>query len=750
MPPFSLVFQTPEGNALYSRDVNRITCVARQSPALLWLGTRLGLKILDRRQKTVRHYTRRDGLPGDYVEAVAADAAGVFCVVRVGGLSPDRLALCAFDARTGRWRTLDEVSAPVREPSWDILEDGLAYARRGESRIALTPARIVFAPSMAGRDTETILHVFDRRSGTTRGVGWDPGLRTDHNLLGITFLWCDDRRAYLGTSAGLLSLDLNRSGKGTWRRFLPEMVIEAGTVAPDGKGGTRLWLAGHQRQIRRDRNVPPRLVLWAFSPESGEVTAMPRPERIAGPKGFDPYSGSTASARAVYVAGDGGVWVTWSGGIEFAPPSGGFARYDPATRTWRAYGLNGLSVEEITALWQPRPDGAPLTMAEWMRLHTPASGRIVPDGAVLPLARTLRLGPSAADPRTHDGERSLLRPGLWVRLRFPEWHCPPEERLDGEIDRQRQRGLLVPDPRDPGRVWTAKDDVLLRLPAADVPALPARARIGEGTRAERFPFPAGVRLRVGDVDDRFVWGWAYPFRTAPGGEAGFVFRFDKRTREYTLYPRTSVPPEHRYGAAMRSDGDTIWLWQESGAYRLDLQSNRFTLVLAPGGTGRPMYPGSEETVSPGAVAAIVPDTADPDAVYLSLREPVQTVYPGGPQPPILYRYRKSDKRLEPLPISEPLLQTPEGAGGGRRERPPAIIVGTGGLLAERDVLWVGTTAGVFRVEKRTGVWSRPELPAGTPPLTPAEIYREPAPAQPGVLWLRGFQQVLRLASPSAR
>src|SRR3712207_9355389 len=69
-----------------------------------------------------------------------------------------------------------DLAAGVKTPSSDFPQDALAHARRGESRIALTRDRVVFAPSTVDRETETILHVRseERRVGKECRSRWSP------------------------------------------------------------------------------------------------------------------------------------------------------------------------------------------------------------------------------------------------------------------------------------------------------------------------------------------------------------------------------------------------------------------------------------------------------------------------------------------------------------------------------------------------------------------------------------------------
>jgi hypothetical protein len=119
--PLSEAARLSDGSVLYSRDVNRILCMAERGTGIqreTWLGTRSGVKCIDRKAGVVRHYTRRDGLPGDTIVALAADRDGVWCLVtgsptrEPGGgapVPPPTAYICALDAAAGRWNTLRDV-----------------------------------------------------------------------------------------------------------------------------------------------------------------------------------------------------------------------------------------------------------------------------------------------------------------------------------------------------------------------------------------------------------------------------------------------------------------------------------------------------------------------------------------------------------------------------------------------------------------------------------------------------------------
>jgi len=229
-----------------------------------------------------------------------------------------------------------------------------------------------------------------------------------------------------------------------------------------------------------------------------------------------------------------------------------------------------------------------------------------------------------------------------------------------------------------------------------------------------------------------------------------VFRFDRQTKRYELFggPESGLPVRG-WSPWMKSDGQTVWVQHEQGTYVLDRKARRFRPVFATrNGTG-------SEDAPFGVVSAVEPDPSTPDAVFLLLSEPVRAVHTRDPQPPFLFRYRKSTARLEPLPVSPELLATlasPETPGVSYTRRPPGLRGAPGaghGLLAEGSRLWVGTSAGLCTVDTRTGRWSLVPLPMGTPPfLIPMEIFCDSAGDGGGALRINTANGALRLARVS--
>ncbi|MBC8138250.1 MAG: hypothetical protein H8F28_20410, partial [Fibrella sp.] len=507
--PVSLAFRTADGSTLYTRRVNQITGRAIQGNRE-WLGTHLGVKVIDSKTNRVRHYTRRDGLPGDYVEDIVADAKGVFCVVRVG-TGAGRIALCGLDPASGKWKTLQEAKPLL---VWDNGNDGWREGGnwrrlRGRSRLAITPHTLLFAPATVGREADAVLYMFDRAAKTVRPISWDSNVRADNPVLGVSFLGLNGSHALLGTNLGLFMIPLP-SGKGgadteaVWQRSLADRFVDGGALSPDGK---TLWLAVHDRipksaasQGRSDSGGSQQWNLVAVDTQTRRVTPAA------------PLGGITRTfPEAVTLDAGGNVWLTSRSGGESrrvifpasgAPPAldpNRFDRYTPTTNSWANLTFGGVDMSAKTdpsaSPRQGRTASAPPTV--------PASKDRVPDAAVIELALERATDDSALTGNgivytSDDLYSPLSRPQIWVRARFPHWHCPAERepvRPDYSITR---------DPAKPGWVWSSDGRTLVHRPGT------AQSSSAE---AVRYTFEGGGSLLVRPRVEAII---------APGGDSNTV------------------------------------------------------------------------------------------------------------------------------------------------------------------------------------------------------------------------------------
>ncbi|MBC8138472.1 MAG: hypothetical protein H8F28_21540 [Fibrella sp.] len=583
--PISLAFETSDGNALYTRRVNQITSRAVQG-GREWLGTHLGVKVIDSQTNRVRHYTRRDGLPGDYVEDIVVDAGGVFCVVRVG-TGAGRIALCLLDPANGKWRTLQEARPLLL---WNNGNDGWREGGnwqrlRGRSRLALNPHVLLFAPSTVGRESDAVLYVFDRAAKTVRPVTWDPSVRADNPVLGASFLGLNGTHLFLGTNIGLFTIPLP-SGKedadteAVWQRSLADRFVDCGVLSPDGK---TLWLAVHDRipksppsQGQSDSGDNPKWNLVALDTKTRRLTTAA------------PLSGTAQTfSEAITLDTAGNVWLIPQAasdsrrlpylGKDAAPVlvTDRFDRYTPATNRWTHLTFSGDDMSaEVAPSSLARQGYTPFAPPP-----APASKDRIPDAAVIELALDRATDDSVLTGNgiayiNDDSYSSLRRPDAWVRSRFPQWYCPAERELI------HTTYGLARDPAKPGWVWSHVGRTLVHCPEAGYSS-PADA--------VRYTFEGGSSLLVRPRVEAIL---------APGGDSNRVIVhtasgvFELREDSSDWKPLYRPDDDGIFDALnnpmvrVGTDGRTI-LFRPSGNKQplqyLDLGAGRFTesMILAP-------------------------------------------------------------------------------------------------------------------------------------------------------------------------
>jgi hypothetical protein len=395
-------------------------------------------------------------------------------------------------------------------------------------------AFVVSAPVRAASENAVTL-LWDKKSRRFSEVPWEPGLRADNRTLAVNFLSADARGLWLGTSLGLLRYDRDGGASGTWRRFLPDAVVDAGFAAPEGK---TVWVTAHPRRdavVRLQEGVPfgrggmrttgsgitnTRPAAWRLArvtltnrgghgevqewtpPENGDPSVSASEGAGGGPRRFDGFNPPVENLRdspplGVTVAADGTVWTShWShivvpfggGGVWGGSRErlGGFARFDPKAETWEPHPLR-QGRRPGPGYAPPFPGGALEITARSSEEGRPGvlPFESVPEGAVLPLAL------AGLRPTGVYGDTEVF----WMRRRFPEWLCPDEPAAEAMADvpapgvlAPRRGGAPVPgisvpapDPAQPGMVWLADyaNGALIRLPATDIPAsLLASRRVG--------------------------------------------------------------------------------------------------------------------------------------------------------------------------------------------------------------------------------------------------------------------------------
>lgn len=501
-PPLALAASGPN-ETLFSANVNVVTCRAAGGAGEVWLGTNLGIKRIEPgrggKPATVRHFTRGDGLPGDRILALAADANGAsaWCLVSLAGPpplfsawneTPGAVALCCWERRTGRWETLRRVALTPTfgsEPSWPFPRGPLAQP----AAIVLSPDYVGFVlprptarvPGRAATDAakaaaDFALLLWNRRARRWRDVPWNSEMLDAAKSVpseddrwsqapppAIRFVWAETsapHNLWLGTSAGLLRYNLPDRH---WQRFLLGHAVCAGRV----RNGV-FYLAN---LVAPPTPVPPaprpaatgRFV--RFSSQTSQVVtegAWPAP---ALSETFPDNSGGFGvfdAPCALGLAGDGAVWIAVpvrrlnnSGYDRNATlPPAAFLRRNPQTGKWSrrlAWRTDDFDNAPDAVLFDLLP--SPLVPAVALTPPRPAA----PSPLAVALAR-----------------------------RFPAWLCPPAD-LPPEVSPP-----LYEDPyrviEDGARIeWQVRIDnnetVLVRREKAANKTAPA------GVRETVFPLP---------------------------------------------------------------------------------------------------------------------------------------------------------------------------------------------------------------------------------------------------------------------
>ena len=523
--PRALVYQSG-GRTLYSRAVNQLTAYAEAAGGATWLGTRLGVKRIDAKTGTVRHYTTLDGLPGDVITAIAADRSEAWCML--AGVNDARpvLELCRLEPKSDRWRKIRHLPVPSAEAAHT---DTTSTSFPQRPVVAVTDDFVCFAAGRVGRDAEAVMTLWDRRERRWREVGWDPELRADNPYLAISFSMADRDGVWLGTNLGLLRY----AWRGGWRRFLPDRAVHAGAL----RGGA-LYLACRARNPSFDpRGSNDAGSLARLVPETGERREWP-----LGRPGSPRYD---AGPLDLSIAEDGAVWVSQRGGEDNGRPGPIFHRFDPRAEEWQA-------------LDSGRPE------------YLPA----VPDAAL----RSLVLGSSRPEEFWRPPSR-VAATALAARL--PAWFCP-ESPLPPEVERGPGSVTRIEEPGD--AVWTFAENALQhtegvrldRFPIGDVrvatrPPAFSVVRLGETLFVLTSRGMQALDLKTGIWRQVFlpsrVSGESYNSRLTPDGNRLLiqnrydraVLRYDPATEEFSA---AAPPGDHvLLGAGPRG---AVWLRAQSG------------------------------------------------------------------------------------------------------------------------------------------------------------------------------------------
>jgi len=669
----------------YSTGVNQIHC-SLLLPNSTWLGTECGLKRLDNKTRTTRHFCALDGLPYNRITALAGQEQQLYCCAeeitaddpkRYGSeANPHRsaVALCRYHADSGKW---ERVAAEMRhypqgihlsQPEQSkVTREYVGYNYDNSERQVVTVggdyACLVLGPGMPGQELALIspLKGGDAQTILCPSFAKDP--------FRVSFAHADQESLWIGSDLGLLRYDFKAR---RWDRLLSDLVVTGGCPAEPGA----LWLLTRRFDpVRSDKDGS------KLQTEHWQITHFvpgkpPEHFAILDHENREKKSGGTPYFANI-VASEDKVWTTelllieWGAHAESA--------YYPAV-----YSLN-LNSRQV-ALDVPFDSG--------YKQYQP-----VPD-ALLAHALT---GAYAWTPTE-------------MPERFPGWTCPAEENDHSQAAREVRYAFYGADDAD-GRWYTERESVS-RGPADDSSRHVLKHVDNRGAERESFPFPAftveapkpgrrpDIDYRVVAVDHNAVW------IIARGGK-GYLFRFDRGTHAWINIPAQDGVSVTQYNEVQwRADGTSCWLNTPTDTYRLDLKTQRWQNISARLASG-PQRLAFQQVIPDGEDVWLVP--AGIDAHNTPLAQPLAAP---------LYRYHIKTDTFVPVQPSPgaPLL-------------PRLLTVNTNSVLFT-------TEQGNFRFDRATNRWNplpSPTLPTGFPPLDPLAIYEER-----GTYWFTGKDSSLHL------
>ena len=519
------------GWTVFSRGINRLRVYAGDS-AETWLGTDDGIKRINHDQKTVRHYTQLDGLPGAEIGALVSSGKNVWCTVPLRWTKRDVTVLCRFDRVADRWIPVREIAhrrwsdTAAERPHRIEIPDGAVSMGVSDKIVAAVPTHL---PSL----TTTYFYLFNHSGELIREVPWEPSCRAAARIIVTTFVTVTGDDVWLGTNQGLLRYSLSRQ---TWQKYLPGQVIHAG-----GEERGVLWLAVSDRTadvapvppgglLREDFKWGMEWRLTRFDAATGRhqehrAPEAGKPQDLTGP--WIPSSGR------MKVDTEGKVWIAprYSGVLILDGPAWErptlFLRFDPELRAW----------EE----WLPPDQHARLTPDE---LRFPA------------LPHTLF-------------EYSPMKLAKLYAAKLPAWFC-----ADAEVPESVTSGLrwsTVSPGSDGSFVWKNPAGVEDRIPAPD------------GMN------PRDVSFWMVSESPTHLWALIY-VRQEPNEGTQHVGRFERATRKWTVWSNKDVWPSIGANRRIVADGDRAWAISTGSTSMFDPRENRWidvTIALAKESWARP-------------------------------------------------------------------------------------------------------------------------------------------------------------------
>lgn len=396
-----LAFTGRSGNvSVYSRETNRITCMARGTSAT-WLGTRQGIKRLDAASGAMRVYSAGEGLPWGTVHSIATDDAGSGAVALVHSTTESgdaSLLFCLYSPQSDRWQVLTRL--PATRPDWFAnMESYTRYHYAGFGsiyHIAISEKYAVLLPYIS-TEKEPFVSRYDRSTGkVTQSAVPQIITNGDAKFIATNSLVRYRETLYVGTQYGLFSVKIN---SGETERHSPELDVLRVAASPLQHPLTpspTLWFTARTRSAGTDhtnRGGDGFLRAYSLAENHTEGDSI-----SLNNVGFE------ASEKLLRVGEDGFPYVV---GDSY------FARYEPQTQKWRRFYDDGK-------------DAATETPEEVRQRH---NSRFM-------FHQDTPLAPATVIPNTVAAERAYsdVRFGAehyytpnslhWTQIRFPEWITP--------------------------------------------------------------------------------------------------------------------------------------------------------------------------------------------------------------------------------------------------------------------------------------------------------------------------------------
>lgn len=426
--------------SVYSRETNRITCMARGTAAT-WLGTRQGIKRLDTATGAVRVYSAGDGLPWGAVQSIATDDAGNGAVALVYS-TPDPettlLLFCLYDPKSDRWQILTQL--PYQRPNWfaSMPEEERRHFRvyPPNYHVAIGEKYAVLVPYISTAKEPFVLR-YDRATGKVAEPVVAPNISDgDAPFIATKSIARYREILYAGTNCGLYAVSLDT---GNIKRHFPRLEVLKVAVPPQRNSASHistLWLTAVTRYPGRKYGDEERAgSLYSFSLMENHPVGEP------------------VSLNGI---GDLGTWQSslrvGEDGFPYLIRTDRFARYEPQIRLWRYFDMRGQETTATEAMKRYR------SAAYRINDFPLVPATVIPDS----IAAERTYGDAQTDSITYYQPDSLH----WMQNRFPAWLTPDARATTtpnntGEYDELKALPVSwerfenrITDPFIPHREWS--------------------------------------------------------------------------------------------------------------------------------------------------------------------------------------------------------------------------------------------------------------------------------------------------------